>query len=168
MNMIRRRRLFWAKVNKKGPKQAHMKTRCWTWMGAVDQQWGYGWFWCPEMSPSEKKSHQHYASRVAWFLKKGTNPTMQVLHHCDNPACVRPSHLFEGDHAANMRDRARKGRSNSAGRAIRSMRVCEDRVVLEILARRARGERATDLAREFGLNQNTVYAFSRRNLQTLG
>lgn len=52
------------------------------------------------------------AHRVAWELARG--PLAEgawVLHHCDNPPCVRPSHLFLGDALANAQDRDRKGRA---------------------------------------------------------
>lgn len=57
-----------------------------------------------------------------------------VTHLCDNPLCVRAengagSHLFLGDHAANMRERAARGRDNLHGLAF---------------LRRSRAERAVD------------------------
>lgn len=36
---------------------------------------------------------------------------IEVCHHCDNPPCIRPSHLFAGTHQDNMDDRDRKGRT---------------------------------------------------------
>ena len=34
-----------------------------------------------------------------------------ALHHCDNPPCVNPSHLYIGDHLKNVADRVSRGRS---------------------------------------------------------
>ncbi len=52
------------------------------------------------------------AHRVSWEIHFGPESIegMQVLHHCDTPACVRPSHLFLGTEADNARDKVEKGR----------------------------------------------------------
>src|SRR5207248_1886939 len=49
--------------------------------------------------------------RLSYFLHSGKDPgILHVLHNCDNPSCVRPSHLFVGTHLNNMEDKGRKGR----------------------------------------------------------
>lgn len=52
-----------------------------------------------------------YAHRAMWVGAFGPIPKgASVLHKCDNPACIRPSHLFLGTQGDNMRDMVRKGR----------------------------------------------------------
>lgn len=82
---------------------------CWEWIGGRRKKKydGYGVF--------SKNNYPHRAHRIAWMLKHGQIPNgLWVLHKCDNPCCVRPSHLFLGTHQDNMDDMARKGRSKGA------------------------------------------------------
>ena len=52
--------------------------------------------------------------RLAWELANGPIPRgLLVLHHCDNPPCCNPDHLFLGTHADNAADRTRKGRTRN-------------------------------------------------------
>ena len=70
---------------------------CWEWSGAKVQQ-GYGLI-------KRKDGAQLRAHRVAYELAYGEIPAgMFVCHRCDNPRCIRPSHLFLGNHDENMAD----------------------------------------------------------------
>jgi hypothetical protein len=43
-------------------------------------------------------------------------PDELALHHCDNPPCVNPKHLYVGDAAQNMRDCVDRGRHHQASK----------------------------------------------------
>lgn len=45
--------------------------------------------------------------RLSFFLSRGRHIKhhLMVCHKCDRPACCRPSHLFQGNSEANMKDR---------------------------------------------------------------
>lgn len=85
---------FWSKVRK--------GDGCWEWTAWINSN-GYGEF---------TKDHKNLkASRVSWILTYGPIPDgLFVCHHCDNPPCVRPDHLFLGTPLDNMRDMIAKGR----------------------------------------------------------
>lgn len=103
---------FWLKVDKKGPKQPHMRTRCWTWLSASSATNTYGTFAFPA---GERWKHVK-AHRYSWQLTNGEIPAgMQVLHRCDNKRCVRPEHLFIGTQLDNMIDMVQKGRHRPRG-----------------------------------------------------
>lgn len=74
---------------------------CAEWVGATDAH-GYGVLsW---------EGRLKRATHVSWFIKYKRWPEKLMLHRCDNPACVRVAHLFEGDHQDNTADCVAKGR----------------------------------------------------------
>jgi hypothetical protein len=56
------------------------------------------------------ESQSYAAHRLAYALTKNGCPARFICHKCDNPACVRPSHLFAGTAQDNVDDMMRKGR----------------------------------------------------------
>lgn len=87
---------FWAKVAKTDD--------CWEWTGAKKRD-GYGKISLPGVGKTM------LAHRYSAMLHFGMFDTRLFLcHHCDNPGCVRPDHLFLGDAVSNMRDMVGKRR----------------------------------------------------------
>ncbi len=79
-----------------------MNTACIIFTGAKDKN-GYGW---------QRKNGERKAHRVAYVENKGEIPKgLLVCHHCDNPSCINPDHLFLGTPLDNMQDKIRKGRA---------------------------------------------------------
>ncbi len=141
---------FWSKVDKNGPVPSHMPHlgNCWIWTGCRNEK-GYGGF------GKHQKAH-----RVSWRLHNGNPVGMCVLHQCDTPACVNPSHLFLGTIRDNNRDMAQKGRQfvpHRRGSDHRSAKLTESDV-LEIRRLRTTGLTQWALARQFGVGQYTIWA----------
>jgi hypothetical protein len=93
---------FWAKVKK--------TKKCWWWHGC--QTGGYDRIIIGSRTDSTRRSER--ASRIALMLKLGRDlrPGFFACHTCDNPLCVRPSHLYEGTQAQNSQDCVKRGRYN--------------------------------------------------------
>ena len=55
--------------------------------------------------------------RLVWTLERGEIPDgLLVCHHCDNPPCAEPDHLFTGTVSENNADMTRKGRRGFASK----------------------------------------------------
>lgn len=103
---------FWSKVDVAGPED------CWVWRGRRDHG-GYG--------AAKNNGKQMAAHRLAWLIQNGPIPEdRNVCHHCDNPPCCNPSHLFICTQLENVRDCYAKGRRADQKDHRRSLSVCAD------------------------------------------
>lgn len=96
---------FWAMVDKNGPIPEHRPNigRCWLWTGYISTN-GYGQI--------NRGDHiVDYSHHVAFEMQKGViRPGLDVMHACDNRACMRGSHLSQGTRRKNIRDCVARGR----------------------------------------------------------
>ncbi len=84
------------------------KTGCWEWTRAKTHD-GYGHM--TYRLGISSKAGSVLAHRLAYEITKGPIPAgMYVCHHCDNPPCVRPDHLFLGTQRDNVYDSIAKRR----------------------------------------------------------
>lgn len=99
---------------------------------------------------------KHWAAhRLSWTIANGPIPDgVQVLHHCDNPPCVRPDHLFLGTIGDNIRDAAAKGRMHP-GEANGLARL-KDADIVPIRLAAAAGESYRALGRQYGVSDSTI------------
>lgn len=82
---------------------------CWLWTAGTFGQMKYGRFWDGTFQRGNPKSVA--AHRWSYEFHVGPIPEGKfILHRCDVPLCVKPDHLFLGDHADNMADMVAKGR----------------------------------------------------------
>jgi hypothetical protein len=132
---------FWERVERSGDVDP-----CWLWRGAVGAN-GYG--------ALRVHGKQWAAHRFAWELTHGPIPAgFWVLHHCDNPLCVNPAHLYLGRHVDNVRDRDVRGRT-LRGERHGSTRVSET-LLTEVRAQHAAGVLQHELAKRFGVSTGWV------------
>lgn len=139
---------FWTKVNKSGPVPQHRPDLgpCWVWT-SNKLPTGYGLF---KIGQTNK-----VASRIARELEAGPLPdSVKVLHHCDNPSCVRPSHTYLGTQKENAHDRDSRGRNGLA--------KLTAAVVREVRAQAEQGVPQKDLCKQFGVHAPCISAIVNR------
>ncbi len=71
---------------------------CWEWVGGRIPS-GYGHF---QREGAHRWSYRYFVGEIP--------DAHQICHHCDNPPCVNPFHLFLGTRSDNMKDGYEKGR----------------------------------------------------------
>lgn len=122
---------------------------CWIWVGTTVDH-GYGQF-----SYGEKKVSAH---RMSYQLfKEDFDPTFCVCHICDNPSCVRPSHLFLGTQQENIDDMFTKGRESDRKGAAHPNAKLTNAGANTILSLYKEGISYHDLANRFGVSYSVVW-----------
>lgn len=131
---------FWEKVFIGSFSNADV---CWLWT-ASKSRLGYGYFRWP--------GHTKIAPRVAYELVFGPFPKhLTVCHRCDNPACVRPQHLFLGTQQDNLADMKRKQR-HAFGERIASSKLTE----ADVRAIKVSTGPHRDIAKQYGIHEDHV------------
>ena len=122
------------------------KDGCWNWHGYTNPE-GYA------LTTRNGKTVQGHRLAFAYWICP--IPAGGVIaHRCDNPGCVRPSHLFLTDNVGNLRDRDLKGRNARGVRQGRSKLTDDDvRIIRSIPKVRGSGIR---LAARFGVTATTI------------
>jgi hypothetical protein len=133
-------------------------TGCWNWTGTVNGQ-GRGRI--------TYEGRPQYAYRVTYRVLVGPIPDgLLICHHCDNPLCVNPEHLYAGTARDNMRDAMERGRwvpfprnTGEDNWNSRPLTVAEQAVAAYLAGEGTQAE----LAARFGVTQSTIGRWVRRD-----
>lgn len=121
------------------------KTGCWLWPVPPSVKYG----------TIQIEGKRHRVHRLAWELWNGKEIPEGLLacHHCDNPPCCNPSHIFLGTIADNAADMAAKGRAPSAPGSLHHQAILNEQQVLEI---RSSTETRREAAARYGVSPLTI------------
>jgi hypothetical protein len=124
---------------------------CWLFTGYRNKA-GYGSFW---VNGRYRRATHIALELVGWIIPF---KRLQVRHYiCDNPPCVRPSHLRIGTHGDNMVDMVTKGRQARGERL--AGRPSRPRVLLDMsraLTMRSEGKSIRAIAQTLGASTMVV------------
>lgn len=130
---------FWSKVR-------ISDDGCWQWTGARNAD-GYG-----NVNVGGRTLRPH---RMMFAFVHGYEPAV-VLHSCDNPSCVNPSHLTGGTQRDNVNDMMRKARGRKSFGESHGRSVLTEMDVLCLRSMSNLGVSTSELARTFGVSRPTI------------
>lgn len=157
---------LWARVRKGAPDE------CWPWEGYA-RPGGHG-----QIGRGRREDGLVGTHVAAWEVTHDQRvPSGLVVRHtCDNPPCCNPAHLLIGTSADNARDAKERGRARGARGTRSPFAKLTTEQVGEIRRRyrpnghpaRREGTTPTELAREFGITTQYVYAIVSKKWRRYG
>lgn len=137
---------FWAKVDRGGPDE------CWEWQAGTTS-FGYGAF-----HPIKGTTVGAHRYSLEIHLGRRLKPGSFCCHTCDNPKCVNPSHLYEGNSATNVADAVSRRRHKHGTMGPTKL---DESDILAIRHRAHNGEKNVALADEYGVNDSLISMITR-------
>ena len=123
--------------------------KCWPYAGSHDTC-GYG-----KITLNGK---EHKAHRFLWELHNGAIPKgMFVLHHCDNPPCCNPAHLYLGTNKDNVRDMVLRHRCNPTRGSANWQAKLNESQVPAIKIRLSNGDSLSKIGHDYGVSPITIF-----------
>jgi hypothetical protein len=126
-------------------------TGCWIWIGEINPQ-GYG-ILHPKCSHGFKRAH-----RFSYYIHNGSfDLSKMVCHHCDNPMCVNPDHLYLGDAKQNAKDRESRKRTNYRNGSRHHNSKLNESIVVSIRNEFSKRKcTLVHLSKKYGVSESTI------------
>lgn len=125
---------------------------CWEWKGTIEG-YGYG-----VIDHNMKRYRAHVLALE--FDGRPVPKGMMACHHCDNPPCVRPSHLYAGTGQENADDAVARNRLR-IGSAHGMAKLTEDQVTA---MRQIEGVSYAEIGRMFNISRPTATKIMKHQL----
>ena len=125
---------------------------CWNYTGCLNS-FGYG-----KIEINKKTVAVH---RIMYKTFYGNIPSDKpcILHHCDNPKCCNPMHLYAGTTQDNVNDRVKRNRSANTKGENNGRSKLTEKQVLEI---RASDDPNAVLAKRYNVTIESIYHIKNR------
>jgi len=132
---------------------------CWVWKKGTSREYG-------KVRVGGRQGVVHRAHRLSYELANRTPIPhgMVVMHLCDNPPCINPTHLRLGTQQENVADRDSKGRRIGPRGESNRMSKLTDEAVIDIRERRASGEILRTIAELYGVTEALISAVCKRKV----
>lgn len=138
-------KIAWSRITK------GKEDECWEWpkINRVPKDVGYGQI---RIGGKIWKAHRLIWTSIYGEIEKG----LELCHHCDNPPCCNPSHLFLGTCLDNQRDSAKKGRRNNlTGEKNNNAKMTKEKVI-RVHKLIASGNKHKDIAAEMNVTVSCI------------
>lgn len=134
---------FWSKVDIREPDE------CWPWLRYHKPR---------QCGNIRYNGESRQAPQIAWELTYNVPfpRHLDACHHCDNPPCCNPRHIYAGTTMQNVHDCIARGRFSRG--EMMPMAVLNDDLASQLLQAYAdkRFKSVRELAEAFRVNQNTL------------